>query len=311
MLASVIIPTCGRPAALRRALAGLIAQTERRWEAVVVDDGEGDGIEAARALGDARITALPSAGSGQVDARTTALERARGDVVCWLDDDDWWDDPSHLSLLAASAVPRSFWYRGGWIVHEADGRRELFDHDATCASLRWNNTILTSSLAYPRSVHDELGPLDRELGSYGDWDLILRMCDAGLVPRKLPGLGVCYGAHGGNVSAAVDAPARLEGFRRFVAKHGLDIEIHSHVTMHRMLGEWPEVDGKLEREFSFENFRDAIAFVDRVAELAESENHHPDIEIHYNKVVLRWWTHTAGGVTDRDRELAERSAALA
>jgi 4a-hydroxytetrahydrobiopterin dehydratase len=163
-------------------------------------------------------------------------------------------------------------------------------------------------------VHDELGPLDRELGSYGDWDLILRMCDAGLTPRKLTGLGVCYAVHGANVSAAVDAPARLAGFRRLVAKHGLDTELHSHVTMHRMLetpGGWKDVDGKLEREFAFGSFPDAVAFVNRVAELAESENHHPDIEIHYDKVVLRWWTHTAGGITERDRELAERSAALA
>jgi 4a-hydroxytetrahydrobiopterin dehydratase len=73
---------------------------------------------------------------------------------------------------------------------------------------------------------------------------------------------------------------------------------------------WRHVDDKLEREFTFDDFRQAIAFVNRVADLAESENHHPDIEVHYNRVVLRWWTHTAGGVTDRDRELAERSAAL-
>ena len=44
--------------------------------------------------------------------------------------------------------------------------------------------------------------------------------------------------------------------------------------------------------------------MNRVGELAEAENHHPDIAIHYNRVTLRWWTHTAGGVTDRDRELA-------
>ena len=61
----------------------------------------------------------------------------------------------------------------------------------------------------------------------------------------------------------------------------------------------------------FDDFVLAIAFVNRVAELAERENHHPDIEIHYKRVILRWWTHTAGGVTDRDRELAEQSAALA
>ena len=61
---------------------------------------------------------------------------------------------------------------------------------------------------------------------------------------------------------------------------------------------------------SLDDFLQAIAFVYKVAELAQSENHHPDIEIHYNRVILRWWTHTAGGVTDRDRELAARSSAL-
>jgi 4a-hydroxytetrahydrobiopterin dehydratase len=74
---------------------------------------------------------------------------------------------------------------------------------------------------------------------------------------------------------------------------------------------WSEVDGALEREFDLPDFRAAIAFVNRVAELAESENHHPDIRISYKRVTLRWWTHTAGGITDRDRELAARSGELA
>lgn len=74
---------------------------------------------------------------------------------------------------------------------------------------------------------------------------------------------------------------------------------------------WSEVEGALEREFRFANFREALAFVNRVGELAEAENHHPDIAVHYNRVVLRWWTHTAGGITDRDRELATRTNELA
>ena len=73
---------------------------------------------------------------------------------------------------------------------------------------------------------------------------------------------------------------------------------------------WTEVDKALERTFELENFVEALAFVNRVGELAEAEDHHPDIAIHYNRVTLRWWTHTAGGVTDRDRELAEKSGAL-
>lgn len=73
---------------------------------------------------------------------------------------------------------------------------------------------------------------------------------------------------------------------------------------------WTEVDDALERTFELENFVEALAFVNRVGELAEAEDHHPDIAIHYNRVTLRWWTHTAGGVTDRDRELAEKSGRL-
>jgi len=73
---------------------------------------------------------------------------------------------------------------------------------------------------------------------------------------------------------------------------------------------WNVVDGALERTFQFRTFVESLAFVNRVGELAEAENHHPDIAIHYNRVTLRWWTHTAGGITDRDRELAETTSNL-
>jgi 4a-hydroxytetrahydrobiopterin dehydratase len=77
------------------------------------------------------------------------------------------------------------------------------------------------------------------------------------------------------------------------------------------MGDWREVDGALERTFELGSFVAAIAFVTRVAELAEAENHHPDIAVAYRKVTLRWSTHSAGGITERDRELAARSEALA
>ena len=74
---------------------------------------------------------------------------------------------------------------------------------------------------------------------------------------------------------------------------------------------WSEVDSALERTFQLESFVEALAFVNRVGELAEAENHHPDIAIQYNRVTLRWWTHTAGGITDRDRDLAQKTSGLA
>lgn len=68
--------------------------------------------------------------------------------------------------------------------------------------------------------------------------------------------------------------------------------------------DWPEVDGALEHTFELDSFHSAVAFVNRVAELAERENHHPDILLSYRKVTVRWVSHSAGGITDRDHVLA-------
>ena len=235
--ASVITPTRGRRDELERALRSLQAQELADWEAVVVDDGDGEAVERIAAIGDPRIAARPNDGSGQADARITAIAAATGDHVCWLDDDDWWDDPHHLTLLrqATLARPSSFFFRGGWIVEE-NGARETYDLDATAESLRENNTILTSSIAYSKRLHDELGPLDATLGGYCDWDFMLRMCDAGILPYRLPGLGIAYAVHGANVSTDFDAPARRANFERFRDKHRLDVQIANHVLIHRMLG---------------------------------------------------------------------------
>jgi len=74
--------------------------------------------------------------------------------------------------------------------------------------------------------------------------------------------------------------------------------------------EWIESGGALERTVELPSFRQAVALVNQVAELAEAENHHPDIAISYRKVTLRWTTHSAGGVTERDRELAAKTDEL-
>ncbi len=74
--------------------------------------------------------------------------------------------------------------------------------------------------------------------------------------------------------------------------------------------DWQNQDDALVREFELPSFPAAIEFVDRLAVLAESENHHPDIDIRYRRVTVRWTTHSEGGITDKDREMAERTSAL-
>lgn len=69
---------------------------------------------------------------------------------------------------------------------------------------------------------------------------------------------------------------------------------------------WDERDGKLHREFTFANFSEAWAFMARVALLAEKADHHPDWSNSWNKVVIDLVSHDAGGITDRDHQLAEK-----
>ena len=70
---------------------------------------------------------------------------------------------------------------------------------------------------------------------------------------------------------------------------------------------WDVVDEHhLRREFRFDDFRQALAFVNRVGELAEQENHHPDIYLGYGRVRIDLWTHKIGGLHENDFVLAAK-----
>jgi len=73
----------------------------------------------------------------------------------------------------------------------------------------------------------------------------------------------------------------------------------------RAVPEWQVTDGALRRTFQFTDFRESMSFVNLVAALAERAQHHPDIDIRYNKVRLALVTHDAGGITENDMSLAQ------
>jgi 4a-hydroxytetrahydrobiopterin dehydratase len=77
------------------------------------------------------------------------------------------------------------------------------------------------------------------------------------------------------------------------------------------LGEgWALEEGKLARSFKFRNFVEAIAFVNRLAEIAEAEGHHPGITINYNRVRLQLFTHAIKGLSENDFILAAKISQL-
>ena len=77
--------------------------------------------------------------------------------------------------------------------------------------------------------------------------------------------------------------------------------------MDELADEWELVENKkIRRQYEFPKFTDAVAFINRVADLAEEEGHHPDIILHYNKLTFELWTHKINGLFDNDFILAAK-----
>jgi len=74
---------------------------------------------------------------------------------------------------------------------------------------------------------------------------------------------------------------------------------------------WQIESGELVHSFEFKDFVAALAFVNKVGELAEQAGHHPDIDVRYNRVRLALVTHSAGGLTEKDFDLAAQAQSLA
>jgi 4a-hydroxytetrahydrobiopterin dehydratase len=69
---------------------------------------------------------------------------------------------------------------------------------------------------------------------------------------------------------------------------------------------WSKRAQTIVRTFQFEGFLNAIDFVNRIAKKAQKSNHHPDIDIRFNKVTLKLTTHEEGGITEKDFSLARQ-----
>jgi 4a-hydroxytetrahydrobiopterin dehydratase len=86
----------------------------------------------------------------------------------------------------------------------------------------------------------------------------------------------------------------------------------TEAELHELLQEqplWSMREGKLVRQWSFKDFVAAMLFVNHVAALAEAAQHHPDIDIRYNRVELGLISHDAGGITARDASMARQLSA--
>ena len=75
----------------------------------------------------------------------------------------------------------------------------------------------------------------------------------------------------------------------------------------KQVPEWSELNGAIQRTYQFKDFVEAMKFVNHVADAAEKAQHHPDILVRWNKVTLTLSTHDAGGITQKDFDLARKT----
>ena len=85
-------------------------------------------------------------------------------------------------------------------------------------------------------------------------------------------------------------------------------DIQSFVDEHP---DWTWADKVITKTYEFEDFADAMSYVNKVADAAEAAEHHPDIDIRWNKVTLSLSTHSEGGLTSKDLDLAAQCDSLA
>ncbi len=228
---SVVIPTRGRHHFLRQAVESVLEQVHAPKEIIVVDDGVG----AAEAVGHMSplVTVLDNGQRGPVPARNMGVAHARGEVICFLDDDDWFTDPEYFARASAAFDHGgAFCYADGVMAFE-DGRESLpFAFHADAETLTRDNTILISGVLYRRSLHEELGPFDETLPFYWDWDWYLRVARAGHPLTRVPRPVVAIRVHAQNMSGDSLEAQRRANLDRFSTKHTLPpIPLKNHLDI--------------------------------------------------------------------------------
>lgn len=83
-------------------------------------------------------------------------------------------------------------------------------------------------------------------------------------------------------------------------------EEESEKLLAQVSDRWQIGENKISADFKFKNFKESMAFINKVAEIAEKEGHHPDIYIYYSKVKLELTTHAVGGLSINDFVMASK-----
>ncbi|MFD2741708.1 glycosyltransferase [Sulfitobacter aestuarii] len=190
---SVIMPSWNRAHVISQAVGSALLQSLAAREVIVIDDGSADGTVAllqekfADAIEQDRLVILSQPRAGVSHARNAGLERARGDVIAYLDSDNTWE-PDHL-LVACAALQMSgsegCAYTALCRHNLSAGWSDILYSRYDRLALEQENYVDLNSFVHHRGLYERYGGFDPELTRLVDWDLILRYT-AQRAPATLP-----------------------------------------------------------------------------------------------------------------------------
>lgn len=223
-LVSVILPTRDRPALLPRAVASVLEQLYVCWELVVVDDGETDAVTQALAhIDDAGVVVVDGPRRGLGAARNAGLDRARGEVVCYLDDDNVMH-PAWLRAVAYVFLARpemDVAYGVTLAEHRRAGLVKGDDWWPSPWQLPWSRETLleqnvtdAGALAHSRDLPQ--ARFDEGLDTGEDWDLLLRLTES-RDALAIPAISHAYTLEGPDRMS--HAPGHVDGLSQIRRKH--------------------------------------------------------------------------------------------
>jgi len=218
-LVSVVSPVHNRSGEMGRAVASLLAQTYPNWECCIVDDGSIDIGEAdlARWQRDSRIRVVRQPRSGVGGARNRAIAETTGEIITYLDSDNWWL-PTYLERVVETFTtnPDVLWTHSAQLIIEGDVPRVRPDRAAP-ETLADVNFIDLNVAAHRRSVLSKIeGPagFDETFPRYGDWELFQRIFAAVGAPTRISAVGGVYTTSSANrISDQVPEQPYLEHLR--------------------------------------------------------------------------------------------------
>jgi glycosyltransferase involved in cell wall biosynthesis len=207
---SVVMPAHNAAATVEAAIRSVLLQSVQDFELIVTDDGSTDDTAArASSLNDPRIRVIRQDGAGPSAARNAAIAVARGRFVSMIDSDDLWM-PRYLETMgkALDENPQAgLAYANAWVLDEATGRIRRKTHMDTQSSVQRpvGTTILVSRLVdenfifglatVRRSVLEQVGCYDERLGYGEDFELWLRIVEAGFGAVRVPEPLAVYRRH--------------------------------------------------------------------------------------------------------------------